>query len=71
VAVTPRASPDGSLTPREREVLQLLAEGKSNKEVASILTISVMTVETHRPTSCTSWTHIRSQSWCIMLSATR
>jgi DNA-binding NarL/FixJ family response regulator len=37
-----------ALTPREREVLQLLAEGKSNKEVASALGISVMTVETHR-----------------------
>ncbi len=36
------------LTPREREVLQLLAEGKSNKEVASILEISVKTAETHR-----------------------
>jgi DNA-binding NarL/FixJ family response regulator len=36
------------LTPREREVLQLLAEGKSNKEVATILEISVKTAETHR-----------------------
>lgn len=36
------------LTPREREVLQLLAEGKANKEVASILQISVFTAETHR-----------------------
>ena len=36
------------LTNREREVLQLLAEGKSNKEVASILNLSVYTVETHR-----------------------
>src|SRR5579862_8450707 len=36
------------LTPREREILQLLAEGKSNKEVASLLNISVNTVETHR-----------------------
>ena len=36
------------LTPREREVLQLLAEGKSNKEVASILDISTRTAETHR-----------------------
>jgi DNA-binding NarL/FixJ family response regulator len=36
------------LTPREREVLQLLAEGKSNKEVANILQISVKTAETHR-----------------------
>jgi DNA-binding NarL/FixJ family response regulator len=36
------------LTAREREVLQLLAEGRSNKEVAAILQISVFTAETHR-----------------------
>jgi DNA-binding NarL/FixJ family response regulator len=36
------------LTEREKEVLQLLAEGKSNKEVATILDLSVYTVETHR-----------------------
>ena len=42
------SSPGGVLTPREREILQLLAEGKSNKETASALGISVMTVETHR-----------------------
>ncbi|MBI4472508.1 MAG: response regulator transcription factor, partial [Acidobacteria bacterium] len=36
------------LTGREKEVLQLLAEGKSNKEVASLLNISPLTVETHR-----------------------
>ena len=36
------------LTEREKEVLQLLAEGKSNKEVASILDISVYTVDSHR-----------------------
>jgi DNA-binding NarL/FixJ family response regulator len=36
------------LTPREREVVQLLAEGKSNKEVAQCLGISVKTAETHR-----------------------
>lgn len=36
------------LTTREREVLQLLAEGKNNKEVASILGLSLYTVETHR-----------------------
>jgi RNA polymerase sigma factor (sigma-70 family) len=36
------------LTDREREILQLLAEGKSNKEVATILDLSTYTVETHR-----------------------
>jgi DNA-binding NarL/FixJ family response regulator len=36
------------LTTREREVLQLLAEGKTNKEVAQILNLSLYTVETHR-----------------------
>jgi DNA-binding NarL/FixJ family response regulator len=36
------------LTPREREILQLLAEGNSNKEVAGKLGISVKTAETHR-----------------------
>ena len=36
------------LTPREREVLQLVAEGKSNKEVAQHLNLSLYTVETHR-----------------------
>ncbi|MBZ5648670.1 MAG: response regulator transcription factor [Acidobacteriia bacterium] len=36
------------LTPREREVVQLLAEGKSTKEVAAILGLSVKTAETHR-----------------------
>jgi len=37
-----------SLTPREREIVQLLAEGKSSKEVASHLDLSVKTAETHR-----------------------
>jgi DNA-binding NarL/FixJ family response regulator len=36
------------LTTREREVLQLLAEGKSNKDVAALLNLSLYTVETHR-----------------------
>ncbi|MBV6433291.1 MAG: Oxygen regulatory protein NreC [Bryobacteraceae bacterium] len=36
------------LTEREREVLQLLAEGKSNKDAASLLNVSPYTVETHR-----------------------
>jgi len=37
-----------TLTPREREVIQLLAEGKSSKEVACLLNLSTKTAETHR-----------------------
>lgn len=40
--------PAGILTPRQREILQLIAEGKSTKEIAAILGVSVKTVETHR-----------------------
>jgi DNA-binding NarL/FixJ family response regulator len=36
------------LTPREREIVQLISEGKSSKEVATALSISVKTAETHR-----------------------
>ena len=36
------------ISPREREIVQLVAEGKSNKDVAEVLHISVKTVETHR-----------------------
>ena len=36
------------LTERERQVLQLLAEGKSNKEAATLLDVSLSTIETHR-----------------------
>jgi DNA-binding NarL/FixJ family response regulator len=39
---------DSVLTSREREIVQLLTEGKTNKEVASLLNISVRTVEAHR-----------------------
>jgi DNA-binding NarL/FixJ family response regulator len=36
------------LTDREREILQLVAEGRANKEVAQLLNVSLTTVETHR-----------------------
>lgn len=42
------ADPYEQLTEREKQVLQLLAQGKSNKEVAALLHLSVHTVETHR-----------------------
>lgn len=40
--------PQEPLTPREREVLQLVAEGKTTKEIAAMLGLSVKTAETHR-----------------------
>ena len=36
------------LTPRQREILQLVAEGRSTKDVAALLDLSIKTVETHR-----------------------
>jgi DNA-binding NarL/FixJ family response regulator len=47
-APTTDALPSARLTPREREVTCLLAEGLANKEIASILKMAVRTVETHR-----------------------
>lgn len=44
----PRPSEQRELSVREREVLQLVAEGKSSKEIGAILQIAVPTVETHR-----------------------
>ena len=43
-----RGAPLDPLTPRERQVLQLIAEGKSTKEIASLLKISVKTADSHR-----------------------
>ena len=50
-ALTPGASSDsslGSLTLRQRQVLQMIAEGKSTKEIAAALELSAKTIETHR-----------------------
>ena len=41
-------APGATLTPRQREILQLVAEGKSSKEIARLLNLSVKTVESHR-----------------------
>jgi len=46
--LTKSEMPADPLTPREREVLQLVAEGKSTKEVAGLLGISFKTAESHR-----------------------
>jgi DNA-binding NarL/FixJ family response regulator len=43
-----RAKSQAGLTPREREILQLLAEGRKNRDVGKVLNISVKTAETHR-----------------------
>ena len=40
--------PPGPLTPREQEVVKLIAEGRSSKDIAELLTISLKTVERHR-----------------------
>jgi DNA-binding NarL/FixJ family response regulator len=51
-SINPRKNPaemfGGELTPRQREVLQLVAEGKSTKEISAALNISIKTVEFHR-----------------------
>jgi DNA-binding NarL/FixJ family response regulator len=40
--------PSDHLTPREREVLQLIAEGKTTKDIAGLLGVSIKTIESHR-----------------------
>jgi len=47
-ATATHSNPDATLTSRECEIVQLLAEGKSSKEVATTLNISTKTAETHR-----------------------
>jgi DNA-binding NarL/FixJ family response regulator len=47
-ALVTAKGPTGALTPRERQVVQLLAEGKSSREIADLLYISVFTVRRHR-----------------------
>jgi DNA-binding NarL/FixJ family response regulator len=42
-----RPSPSGELTPTERQVAELAAEGRSNKEIARVMHVTVSTVEAH------------------------
>jgi DNA-binding NarL/FixJ family response regulator len=44
----PAGGPFEILSPRQREILQLIAEGRSTKEIAAHLGLSIKTVETHR-----------------------
>jgi DNA-binding NarL/FixJ family response regulator len=54
------------LTDREKEVLQLLAEGRSNKEVATLLELGLSTVETHRANLMQKLNlHILPRSFCM------
>jgi DNA-binding NarL/FixJ family response regulator len=46
--VSDRPEPLAELTPRQREVLQLVAEGRTTRQIAQELGVSVKTVETHR-----------------------
>ncbi len=43
-----RAGPGGKLTPRQREILQLVAEGQTSAQIASKLSLSLKTIEAHR-----------------------
>jgi DNA-binding NarL/FixJ family response regulator len=47
-SVGAETSPLEQLTPRQREILRLIAEGRTNKEIAQLLNVSIKTVDTHR-----------------------
>ena len=46
--MTQKEHPRAVLSPRERIVVQLIAEGRRNKEMSSILNLSIKTIESHR-----------------------
>lgn len=48
LVVEPEGTHDSLLTEREREILQLIAEGKTNREIAELLVLSIKTVQAHR-----------------------
>ena len=66
-AAAPRAAVAdriAQLTPRERQVMELLAVGKSSKQIATALNISVRTVESHRRTVLRKM-EVRRCSWLV------
>jgi DNA-binding NarL/FixJ family response regulator len=60
----PGESPAETLSPREREILDLLAKGYMNKEIADLLTISFQTVHTH-VRKIYSKLHVRSRTQAV------
>ena len=61
---------DAALSPRERVIVQLIAEGRSNREMTEILNLSVKTIETHRAARCASSRSRRPLRSSAMPSAT-
>jgi len=61
---------NGGLTVRELEILQLIVDGKSNKEIADQLGLSANTVAVHRANTWTRWEFTRPRNWSFMRSAT-
>lgn len=59
-------NPMDLLTSREREVLQLIAEGKTNKEIANLLNLSVYTVEAHRGRVMEKLNLHSTGNWCAL-----
>ncbi len=66
-----RGEQPAELTPREQEVVKLIAEAHTNKEIAEILHLSEKTVESHRgDVSCRSSACATASSWCATRSGT-
>src|SRR5213595_730470 len=61
---------NAGLTPREVEILQLICEGKSNKEIAVQLELSANTVAVHRANIMDALEYTRRRNWLCMRSAT-
>ena len=55
--------PYSRLTIRERQVLQLITEGKTNRDVATILGLAVKTIDTHRTRLMRNWAFTMPRPW--------